>query len=369
MAKYTVTHCCGHDETVQLYGRSYERRRRMEWLESLLCPDCQREMDAKQNDEFEADYEGLVDLKGTEKQIAWGRTCRRKQINRFESTLDFFRRAEQSEEWEERQEKWREYFCQQDSAHWWIDMSDLYKAGQRYWEKYDAGEAKRLDAASMEPKVGDDAVVMPEEQTTSDIAEIIIDNRYVSVRSPKNRTIIDAVKKCGYSWHGKEWSIMISQMNGNAIDRAAEVGNALLLAGVPVAIYDETARAKAISGEYEPRQHRWISVSLDGRTLAVNWKHGDESMYYAALRLPHAKYREGQILVKPQYYAEILDFVSLNEFSITTAAKGILDKEEAAVNAKLRITPTAQAPHVSADGLKEILNSSRDILDELKEEE
>lgn len=39
--KYTITYSCGHGGTIELFGKSAERERRIEWLENNgLCPDC-----------------------------------------------------------------------------------------------------------------------------------------------------------------------------------------------------------------------------------------------------------------------------------------------------------------------------------------
>lgn len=40
MAKYTVTHNCGHTETHDLFGPGKERERKIAWLETTDCKDC-----------------------------------------------------------------------------------------------------------------------------------------------------------------------------------------------------------------------------------------------------------------------------------------------------------------------------------------
>ena len=50
MAKYDITHTCGHSRTVALYGKLNERERKIEWMASQDCPSCwaakKRESDA-----------------------------------------------------------------------------------------------------------------------------------------------------------------------------------------------------------------------------------------------------------------------------------------------------------------------------------
>lgn len=52
MAKYDVTYSCGHEGTVELFGKEKDRQRKIEWYESTgLCPECykkeMREKEAK----------------------------------------------------------------------------------------------------------------------------------------------------------------------------------------------------------------------------------------------------------------------------------------------------------------------------------
>lgn len=71
MAKYIITHCCGHDETVTLFGSSKERQSRIEWLESQPCAECRAK-----------DGNGMT---GSAKQIAWAVDIRNDMVNRIET--------------------------------------------------------------------------------------------------------------------------------------------------------------------------------------------------------------------------------------------------------------------------------------------
>lgn len=52
MAKYTISHACGHSREIQLYGKGSDRERKIGWLEGQDCPQCwaaaKRESEAKQ---------------------------------------------------------------------------------------------------------------------------------------------------------------------------------------------------------------------------------------------------------------------------------------------------------------------------------
>ena len=82
MAKYQVTHSCGHTVTHQLYGKNSERERKIEWMEGKLCADCykaQKDLERKQANERSADLAsdlGFAQLTGSDKQIAWAQTIR-----------------------------------------------------------------------------------------------------------------------------------------------------------------------------------------------------------------------------------------------------------------------------------------------------
>jgi len=73
MAKYNVKHSCGHVVEHQLYGKIKDRYKRIEWLETQICPDCKAAEAAKAN----AD---LPRLSGSAKQIAWAEQIRQPVI-------------------------------------------------------------------------------------------------------------------------------------------------------------------------------------------------------------------------------------------------------------------------------------------------
>lgn len=75
MAKYTINHTCGHQVTVQLFGKYADREKRIAYLETCECDECRK---AKANAAAAAAKEkrGLPDLTGSEKQIAWANTIR-----------------------------------------------------------------------------------------------------------------------------------------------------------------------------------------------------------------------------------------------------------------------------------------------------
>jgi hypothetical protein len=82
MAKYDVTHSCGHTATHQIYGPGKERERKLDWLSTTLCYDCyatKRDAERAAGNAAAAESNqvaGLVPLVGSPKQIAWAESIR-----------------------------------------------------------------------------------------------------------------------------------------------------------------------------------------------------------------------------------------------------------------------------------------------------
>ena len=84
MAHYNVEHVCGHDQEIELFGKTSQRYEKIEWMARGLCPDCYRE---KKQQEREQENEraaklskslGFSQLEGSEKQILWANSIRQK---------------------------------------------------------------------------------------------------------------------------------------------------------------------------------------------------------------------------------------------------------------------------------------------------
>lgn len=75
MAQYEITYRCGHKDTVQIYGTNThgERERKAAWYGTIDCPKCQAANTIKANKE-----EGMAELEGSDKQIAWAESIRGK---------------------------------------------------------------------------------------------------------------------------------------------------------------------------------------------------------------------------------------------------------------------------------------------------
>lgn len=78
MAKYDVTHSCGHTRTHNIDGKISERQGRADWLARHVCDECQQAAYAEQNAKASATATelNLSALKGSEKQVAWASSIR-----------------------------------------------------------------------------------------------------------------------------------------------------------------------------------------------------------------------------------------------------------------------------------------------------
>ncbi|MGN0488028.1 MAG: hypothetical protein ACI4HO_02065 [Ruminococcus sp.] len=57
MAKYEVKMACGHTRTVELFGKTSDRERKIKWLEENgICPDCKAKENAQDCEEIEMLY-------------------------------------------------------------------------------------------------------------------------------------------------------------------------------------------------------------------------------------------------------------------------------------------------------------------------
>jgi hypothetical protein len=86
MAKYTVTHACGHTVTHALFGAYRDREKKREWLKDGLCSDCYREEQTRLA-QAQAEQQGLPALIGSEKQVAWAAKIRGERLDTWERLI------------------------------------------------------------------------------------------------------------------------------------------------------------------------------------------------------------------------------------------------------------------------------------------
>ena len=99
--------------------------------------------------------------------------------------------------------------------------------------------------------------------------------------------------------------------------------------------------------------------------LAITWKTGD--WYKAAYSLAGAKWNSEKqgMLIPVSSFKEIVDFAECNNFKISTLAKGKIDAYEEKINRVKQVIISEHVETEKLDKLKEILNSSGEIPEDL----
>lgn len=133
MAKYGVTHSCGHEVVHQIYGPHKGRDSKVEWLSSRPCTDCWRKEQDEQRAAASAkaaeanQAKGLPALTGSAKQIAWAESIRASAIAKLGDlpALALDRLSEQAAgELRDALILLQSEITDQAEAKWWIDNRD-----------------------------------------------------------------------------------------------------------------------------------------------------------------------------------------------------------------------------------------------------
>lgn len=400
--KYEVTFSCGHTETVDLIGRVKDRESKIKYFEEKgLCSECYKKAkeEQKRKEREEADAKakdlGFPELEGSEKQVAWANDIRiqladdaNKFLTRCRRNL---KRANDPEKLQEAMDLVELYLAElgaETSAHEIIEnrryvgvLSDVsisalneIHAKRATPETYECrGELlpralKKMFGAGDEG-AAETTILEPTEKESSSLAKVSYHESRVDVSSPKDNKIIHIAKGQGYKWNGGTWSLQINFMTGTAEDRAAEIANLMLNAGisveVPVGIAD-----KAVSGNFTPRCSRWIFYRRDEDTDAVflRWDKSDD-LYGEAKKISGATWRSGIGMKVPTSSAdELEDFAEMYGFQFSEGAQKAIARYREKV---MVVAPEAVPEEKQADPeekLEEILNSSRDVIEDLKDE-
>lgn len=425
MAKYDVTFACGHTATVELFGKSSDREWKLKRMAEGICPDCykaQKEADRKAASEAaakEAREQGFAELKGSEKQIAWAETIRAKFMEQLGELLEKMHQQDQHARikagWNDEQKARHDMvfrlvdamgraYARIDSARDIIDnrgidpISAMKKAVglikdvkeghatldgiRRIFGAVVAATVEEYLKAEGAPEVEDeepeDVAVEPTEKKHATLATVSVGTNdegrpVVHVTSDKDADLIEVVKAHGYRWNGSahRWYFPVGIKDGAAADRAAEIVNALLTAGFPVRM-PKDIKDKAISGTFDPRATRWVSaLTTDPDHVYLSWPRVDNDELRDATRgLPSLTYmgETHEWRVPVAAYAEVRDFARLYGFKLTAGAEKNLTGYEKRVTIAAPAAPVEKEKASPERELNEILASSTDVLDDLKDE-
>lgn len=389
MAWYYGTYSCGHEGRVNIIGPVKDRQWKADREFSKMCPECwekhlQQERERQNREAAEKAKEmELPELQGTERQVVWAITLRQKLIDQLTKLAENDKELQTlSELYEvkltpERVLTVRDYIIEnKTSAKYYIDNRDDYIIYTILKEMKNALKTEEQLAAEQiekmrEEEIRKESTVYPENRVTDVPVEIKTAGDTIQVYFEKNENFRQIVKSLGYKWEYKCWNRKINYTNGTIEDRVAELGNKLLNAGFPVIILDKIAREKAISGEYEEECKRWIYIRTEGKYegwFSIKWEGRNDSLYKNARKLPGSKW-DGAVMVRIEHYKEVEEFAELYEFRFSNGAREAIEKyKEELENAKI-VAPTKIEEKKEKDGLKEILESSTDILPDLIDEE
>lgn len=116
MAKYTITYKCGCTREVQLFGKFEDRERRIKWLETQTCLECQFEAENAHAAEAK-EQRGLADLTGSEKQVSWANSIREAAYECLDALYEYAT----DNNGKQMLDGWRQKMDAQTTAKWWID--------------------------------------------------------------------------------------------------------------------------------------------------------------------------------------------------------------------------------------------------------
>lgn len=387
MAWYYGTYNCGHEGRVNIIGPTKDRQWKADRHFNSLCSDCYALRKQEEVERLTAERD-LPELSGTEKQVAWANTLRAKLVQKIEriqeEQYNYTRLELQSSGYEKADVL--ENLAYQDvkevldfilvnrtEAKYYIDNRDesIFRIiANEVEEALKTEDEIAIDELEkkQEKEAKKESTLYPEKANYNVPAEIIIKEDSVSALYEKNKDFIDVVKSLGYRWDGSKWHRNISETTGSNIDRAAELGNKLLNAGFPVIIHDPLVAEKAVTGDFVQECKRWIYRYNKPNSLIIRWDDRNDGLYEIARSLPGSKWDKG-VVVRVEHYKEIMDFANLYGFSFTDKALASIEEYKASVQDVKTVKAKEVAKGKQKDGLQDILDSSREVLDDLRDED
>lgn len=349
MPAYNITYACGHDGTIRLRGP----KRTREWIakskESELCPDCyKKHLEEKREFErtiarAEAKEQELTDLVGTEKQIAWAITIRAKYLSLLDETLQSLHLSNEIDSviFQEVIES----IQNETAASWWIDNGCVSFFDKRILvNRYRDLLKLRETTGCISPEEAIiEATLRPESPVTELPVEIQIKQDVISIKYPeRNDTFREIVKDKGFRWSGDSWERRISKFAGTTQDRAGEIGNLLLKTGFILQVFDEEARGKAISGNYEPEQTRWVKKLTEGKYVgwfSLTWEYGNQTIYEASRSIAGSRWNKPSVVIPASQFEAILDLADEFGFKLSEGAQKLVDEAKRAKESSIVVKP------------------------------
>lgn len=132
--RYHIVYKCGHEENVNLNGRQNSQSY-ADWLAAGVCKECYQAQKLAERKAYN-EAEGLPELTGTERQVAWADKIRYELHRKIKNVLNVYYEDEGKSEF-------MDWLKGQSEAKFWIDNRDK-DAGEIicYWQTEVMGYGK-----------------------------------------------------------------------------------------------------------------------------------------------------------------------------------------------------------------------------------
>ncbi|MHB8292104.1 MAG: hypothetical protein ACYDEG_06535 [bacterium] len=285
---------------------------------------------------------------GSEKQIPWAETIRQQFLSclslNAERALSGFKDVSAADI-----TVVVDSFTAETSAHWWIDNGRISADDSLSWNYIVRNRAKSLhndnkpvDIPRNEAEI--EATVRPENPKTETVATIkALEDTVEVLFFEKRDDFREIIKNSGFSWKNGSWERKITIITGASKDRAAEVGNILLLNRFIIRIYDSEIREMAINGRYEQECKCWIlreNSSIYPGWFRIFWGYYDDKLYKAARKITGSKWYNSAVIVPPELFEEVLDFAERYEFKLSKNAVKVVEGARIAKESELIAVPS-----------------------------
>lgn len=374
MAKYYVTHSCGHEEVVQLYGKESSRRWMIEKMESEPCKDCIHK-EALEMLKKQAEENDLPELEGSQKQIEWAMSIRQQFLDIIEDLSEAMNKemdksieanpdkADKYEkirtEYTEKFNKSTMYISEQTKAKFFIDDRDEFgkcipdttlKTVAAYADAYDK-EHDPFEIEAKEEVKRKQVEVHPEAVRHDTNVTLKVEAGDVRLYSEYDSNLVDIIHGLDFlmSWSRAEraWEYKIYKPCGSPESVIAEIGNKLLENGYIVTFPDSEIAEMATSGDFEKYKINAVFGSeKDDKVLLVQFNRNDDEMQMQLLSIRGAKMScKDTVKINVSHYNELMEIAEENDFVITPAASKCIEKYKASFI-------TATPAHVERDTAK-----------------
>lgn len=363
VGKVTVT-CCKCGREVTLSKNFFKRGDANNWEEYMrdndkfVCYECKK-ADEKEKlkqavEEMEKELE-LPELEGSEKQVKWARELR---YNFLKSLKTYRKRYEMVS---------LEDVNSIVQAKFWIDHRNeqTHEIAKSIFDECRKAEYLNSDTVK---EAMQEMTMRPSIQEHEGTVEIKIVKNTVEAFFKKDEDFRKIVKSYGFVWDKDKtaWIKQCNEYTGTVYDRAAELINKLINKGFAVMCSNEDVKDKAIKADFIPETHKWVKHKKT--SFVITWDKYKDDFYSKAKTLPGAEWNSSVrgMVIPNRNFREVLDFAEINHFSISKTAQQVIETLQQCDERVVAETPKELE---ISDKLKEILTSSREVLEDLKDDD